>query len=222
MTETATHTKEEQGRALLHRFYGETYDRRNPTGPQLNYLLGLAGDRVQPSLGTCGEERMENIAAHLENQRPDKFAVSRWIDALKAQPRDVSELSHAQPQVPAGRYAVYGDDGTVDFYEVDKPEQGQWAGWTFVKLLTGAPGAFNERRFSQAQAQTILKKIEHVGAENAARLFGQKTEHCGNCMSPLTQPQSRAAGYGGTCAGNHGYWYPSPAEALKILNEQPS
>jgi hypothetical protein len=218
MTETTTPlTREEQGRALLHQFYGVEFSRRNPTGPMLNYVVSLASDRVAPSLGSCGEERIENIAAQLEG-RPDKWTVSKWIDYLKQQPVDVKD-GYAQPQVPAGRYAVYGDDGTVDFYQVDKPEQGRWVGHTFVKLLIGAPGSFNEQRFDKTTAATILRKIETSGVENSARLFGQKTEHCGNCMSPLTQPQSRAAGYGGTCAGKHGYWYPSLAEALRILEE---
>lgn len=122
--------------------------------------------------------------------------------------------------VPAGRYAVRGEDGTFDFYEVDKPDKGKYAGRTFVALLTGSVGSWRRQNLRHANATAILAKVEKAGAEESARMFGYKARVCGYCLSPLSNPQSRVAGYGGTCAGNHGFWYPTLSEAVAILKER--
>src|SRR5690554_398316 len=61
---------------------------RPPSPAQLRYLYALAGERVVPSLGSCGEERIENLGARVENEHPSMAKVSLWIDWLKRQPRE--------------------------------------------------------------------------------------------------------------------------------------
>jgi hypothetical protein len=148
--------------------------------------------------------------------------ASKVIDALLSAPRKVVMADPADPttKVAPGRYAVYGQDGTVDFYQIDRPTQGKWEGYTFIKLLVGSVGDFSETAVRGAAARTVAQKILDAGVEESARLFGQKTRHCGHCSSPLSNPQSRAAGYGDTCASKHGYWYPTLAEALALLGEE--
>lgn len=164
-----------------------------------------------------------------------KKAASALIDKLSVQveklerarppgltlPAEIRQAATPQPvnDVPEGRYAVRGSDRTVDFYKVDCPTEGRWAGYVFASLLTGAPGDWAKQRLSKPATATLLARIQAAGVEDSARLFGEKTESCGNCGSPLSDPQSRVAGYGETCAGKHGYWYPTLAEALEILNE---
>lgn len=124
------------------------------------------------------------------------------------------------PEVPAGRFAIVGGDGTVDFYQIDRPDKGKWKDYIFLSLLLGSTDGFNRSAIKNPKAKaTIMGKIQAAGIEESARLFGQKTNRCGHCLADLTNPQSRAAGYGGTCAAKHGYWYPSESEALKILGE---
>lgn len=123
------------------------------------------------------------------------------------------------PAIAAGRYAVRGADNTIDFYKVDKPEKGKWAGYTFVKQLIGSVGDWSERYLNKGQSAAILAKIG-LNPEESARLFGQTAKACGNCLSPLSDPQSRAAGYGEHCASKHGYWYPTRKEALELLGEE--
>jgi hypothetical protein len=57
----------------------------------VEYCLKLAADRAFPELGTCGEERLENLGALLENgmRWPQ---LSTLIDRLKQSPMDSSEL----------------------------------------------------------------------------------------------------------------------------------
>lgn len=79
--------------SMLVKFYGEVRRPTDPTDRQLDYAFSLAGERLIPSLGTCGEERMENIAADWENNHPDRYAVSRQISFMKEQPIDTDKLS---------------------------------------------------------------------------------------------------------------------------------
>jgi hypothetical protein len=50
-----------------------------------------------------------------------------------------------------------------------------------------------------------------------ARKFGRLTSSCVNCLRPLSDERSLAAGYGPKCARNHGWWYPNLAEATEII-----
>lgn len=128
-----------------------------------------------------------------------------------------------QDELPAGRYALAGEDGVVRFYKVDhgSPRSKRWAGYVFLEGLLGSPGAWREIRLSAAERNMILAKLAD-DPQAAASLFGQKFRVCGNhkCLSPLSNPQSRAAGYGPDCAANHGWYYPTLTEALRILHER--
>lgn len=50
-----------------------------------------------------------------------------------------------------------------------------------------------------------------------ATAWGQQYQQCVNCFAELEDKRSMAAGYGPTCAKNHGWVYPSMAEAEVIL-----
>lgn len=98
----STDTRE---KTLVERFYGRPGP-GVPSEKQLNYLLTLAGDRVAPSLGSDGEERLENIAAQLENRRPPPREVSQWIDFLLKQPREPRATDTPTVRVGPGVYEV--------------------------------------------------------------------------------------------------------------------
>jgi len=153
----------------------------------------------------------------LEHDRGARFIGDPQVYLPRQAPTVVGPS--LQAGVPAGRYAVQGSDRTVDFYKVDHGS-GRWAGFVFASLLIGAPGDFAEQRLSKAATATLLERIRVAGVEDSARLYGEKTKSCGSCGADLSDPQSRAAGYGEKCASNHGYWYPTRAEALEILGEE--
>jgi hypothetical protein len=115
-------------------------------------------------------------------------------------------------------YALPASEGTR-FYKVGKPEKGKWVGWIFLDALSGSPGSW---RTSPIKASThksaVLNAIANDPAK-AAGMFGRKYQICGRCSSPLTDPRSRAAGYGAICAEKLGWHYPTTDEALASLGE---
>jgi len=107
--------------------------------------------------------------------------------------------------VPAGSYALEITDSAVGndiaFYQVDRPTEGRWAGFVFVKLLVGG----DEQRLSIPNQKAVLRKIAAVGAREASILFGIKTEKCGVCHTRLTNKDSREAGIGPDCRKKFGW-----------------
>jgi hypothetical protein len=137
-------------------------------------------------------------------------AITRLLELPKNQ---------AKVEAPAGRYALPAEDGHFVFYKVDRPTEGKWAGYVFVKQLVGSVGSWDEQRLSRQTADSTLARIA-ADPEEAARMFGIKAKACGMCASPLSNVRSRAAGYGETCAAKHGFFYPSEEQALEILHER--
>jgi hypothetical protein len=168
-------------------------------------------------------ETMMNVME--EGKAVSKREVSDLITALKQCPYKERKGERKPPAkvldtIPEGRYATVGVTaaGAVDFWEVDKPQNGKWRNRTFINGIVGAPGDWRRLRSprvtTNAAAEAIGKDIQ-----GAARLFGYKTRTCGRCGSPLSKDQSRAAGYGRHCAELLHWPYPTKDEAKRILNE---
>jgi hypothetical protein len=106
--------------------------------------------------------------------------------------------------VPAGRYAVATEDGAVNtlaFYKVDRPTEGKWAGYVFVKLMRSD----EEVRLSRAAGATVLAKIAAVGAKEASAAYGREIGSCGVCSRTLTNDDSREIGIGPDCRARLGW-----------------
>lgn len=118
----------------------------------------------------------------------------------KRQALDTVLNAPAQPEVPAGRYALRTDD-TVRFYRVDRPTKGQWAHYTFVTRQAGD----DEWPVRNAvERQSLLGRIgQDVAA--ASKLYGTEIGACGVCGRTLTDETSRAAGIGPVCAVKTGW-----------------
>ena len=154
--------------------------------------------------GPLASEKQVNFVKSLVDQKgadaPDydtltKSQASGLIEDLLNQP-NAPKGEDEKDSIPAGRYAITGEDGTTDFYKVDKPEQGKWAGWTFVKIQLGN----DEQRLSQANQKSVLEKIEAAGPKEAAVRYGRELGQCAMCGSDLTNPDSIEAGIGPICA----------------------
>jgi hypothetical protein len=102
------------------------------------------------------------------------------------------------PDVPAGHYAVNSLTGNndLDFFRVDRPEEGQWAGRTFVKRIVGGHPARPVRGTTMRQA---LDAIGAAGFDAARTLFGTELGRCWKCNKTLTDDLSRAVGIGPEC-----------------------
>ena len=136
--------------------------------------------------------------------------ASRIIEALLALPRkrdaqarpQISDAPDARqvPDVPAGRYALADP---TRFYQVDRPERGRYAGWTFLAELSGE----NHRPIKLREAPAeFFAALEAIAADPvaAARRYGHLKRHCGYCKQALTDPFSRFYGVGPVCRRKHG------------------
>lgn len=131
----------------------------------------------------------------------DAKAISKIIDLLKpiAAAQKFTAAKAAQPVtvLPAGRYALRDEDLGIELiYQIDKPETGKWAGWTFVKQLDG-----DEKTAIRGEEKVeVLAALEAFGHLEAAKLYGKITGRCSICGTQLTNPQSIEAGIGPICA----------------------
>lgn len=102
---------------------------------------------------------------------------------------------------PQGRYAirVKQDDGSkiTKFYKVDKPNEGRWKGYVFVKVQ--ASDDLHPIK-EKAAREAVLDKIAK-NPRKAMLRYGQELGKCGHCGRTLTDEESRARGIGPICAG---------------------
>jgi hypothetical protein len=167
-----------------------------PSNEQITYVLDLLAKHDWPD---------EIREAELRNM--ERRQVSRLIKDLQLRPLREGWLEKALAEgIPEGRYALKkaGEDGW-SFWEIDRPTRGKWAGFTFVKMLIGAPGDYRVERVSKAVAQSVMDRIEEVTPARASMDFGQQSETCGICHSPLTNSESITAGIGPVCRSRMGW-----------------
>jgi len=179
---------------------------------QAKWIIDIATMRVLPAGATA-----ESVLLRLE-QGFAKFSGSQFITTYKDLPRvtaamveavapgasteefragpvvTVEKFHSANPQVPAGRYALRTEDG-VKFYRLDRPTEGKWAGYTFLKAqasddLWPIKNPSEKNRILAAIAEDVL------GAE---QLYGRELGRCSRCGRTLTDETSRAYGIGPDC-----------------------
>lgn len=158
----------------------------------------LASDKSVDFMVTLWLERSDKATAEQVREwgrQQDQATVSAKITWLKDQPKLVTARTPI-PEVPAGRYAVTGEQGQTVFLKVDRPTEGQWKGRTFVKVQAGDD--FHPMALPVAKA--LLAKILADGPKAASVRYGQELGVCGVCGRTLTDETSRAAGIGPKCA----------------------
>lgn len=167
----------------------------------------IVDEPAAPVAGRCSDKQY-NFITRLATERnlpvPARESIteaSALIKDLLATPRPVT-VRQEQPKtsVPAGRYAVDGDDGTTKFYKIDKPTDGKWAGYTFLKVLASD----TEYPIKGGAKAAIMAKIE-IDPKAAMIRYGQEIGKCGHCNRTLTDEASRAAGIGPVCAEKGGF-----------------
>jgi hypothetical protein len=177
----------------------------DPTEAQLSFANRLANER------RLTDDQRTWLDAQLASTSLTRGRVSQIIDRLRTLPlADANDPAQANPGVtlpppPAGRYALLGDDGVVRFYRVDRPTDGRWAGYTFLKPVYGSPGSL--RTGERLQRSTERRVLAEIAADpkTASIRFGKELGHCGVCGSPLTNEESRELGIGPVCRGRLGW-----------------
>ena len=121
--------------------------------------------------------------------------VLNWMSAEKKEKPKQFDLD-----VMPGRYAVELN-GELRFYRVDRPDEGRWAGFTFVDQLVGSGGDFRRVRPSASERKQVAALIVE-DPMGALQRFGQEVGKCSLCGSPLTDETSRTRGIGPDCWKN--------------------
>lgn len=167
-----------------------------PSDKAVDYLVSLWMERSNKAT----EEQVRTWA-----QQQDRRVVSDKIDWLKTQPKLAATRSTGgsleRHNVPAGRYAVTGNEGQTVFVKVDRPTDGKWAGRIFVKIQAGDELIRTERKTADA----LLGKIAADGVQDAMLRYGREIGSCGHCGRTLTNEESRQAGIGPVCRGKMGW-----------------
>jgi hypothetical protein len=184
----------------ISRVINGTVGRSSTYGERVNALLAHLAAEAAPEMAYCYAPLTKAGASKLI-----EWLFSLDADAPKADAElPVSTDRPSAEVVPAGRYAVDTEDGAtnaVAFYKVDRPTEGKWAGYVFVKLMVSD----EEQRMSRAAGDAILRKIAAVGAEAASARYGHEVGECGMCGRTLTNDDSRARGIGPICAAKAGW-----------------
>jgi hypothetical protein len=175
------------------------------TRRQRDYILFLLDER---EIQLRQMDSLGDIKSIAKGPSLGIYQASRWIERLKSLPKK-HEAHRPAPgavltvdsTVPAGRYAITGQDGTTDFYRVDRPTEGRWAGYTFVKLQISD----EYQRVPMRNCQGILDRIAAAGPEQASKRYGKELGHCGVCGRTLTNNESIDRGIGPVCAAKHSW-----------------
>lgn len=116
--------------------------------------------------------------------------------------------------IPAGRYALYNShDRKIHFFQVDQPDEGRWAGYTFLNKLSGP------NRIAVKDRQQRLWILNAIGRNplDAMARYGRETNECGKCHTELTDETSRDLGIGPVCIKK--YFGITQAQALMDRDE---
>lgn len=162
------------------------------TEKQVALMVRLAAEKTPEWFNSTGLEGVTRRA-----QERTKAQASAAIDKLMAMPTVGNAKQMKRGAVPAGYYAIPTQEGAVNslaFYRVDVPEEGKWAGYTFVKLIIGGQ---DPTRVPKAQAAGILARI--AADPMAGPRYGQEIGKCCRCNRTLTNDESRAYGIGPEC-----------------------
>lgn len=159
-----------------------------------------AAKRILAYLSKCQDLQPEPVRA----QPAEKPVVTQ--PAQSPAPRATGNFPpplSAFGDIPGGYFATPSATGRndFDFWRVDRPEKGRWAGHAFVKRILGG-GIGDEMRtveISNMQQRLALVAIREVGVEEAGMLFARHLGRCTDCGRVLTDETSKFYGKGETC-----------------------
>lgn len=178
------------------------------TDKQREFVARLTADRAALYRGHGLDADAANVEAadfteHLADRRKTSALLDTMIASNKALRAELgaAPASKGAPQpvddVIAGRYAVESPrDGALRFYLVERPTEGKWAGYVFVKVMHSD----DETNLGSRFAMDVLEEIHRVGPEACSIRYGREIKRCGVCGRTLTNEASRAAGIGPICS----------------------
>jgi DNA polymerase-3 subunit epsilon len=166
-------------------------------------LLQIDLDALHEKQKTWRADQCAGLQTYYRRSKNDESITiaPQWPVILPGDDPDASKSPHLSPveapkksNVPAGRYALRADDGTVRFFIVDIGTTGKWAGVTFLKRQAGD----DELPVKGAARAQVMDAIEK-DPKAAAILYGKELGVCGMCGKTLTNPESIESGIGPVC-----------------------
>lgn len=148
----------------------------------------------------CGQ-RVPEMEGSLSRPAGGRWEVRHHDDPCPEAPVGPTvpgtEATNPLPDVPAGYYAIpSGGSNDLTFLRVDRPTEGRWAGYTFLRMVVGG---HPDRRVPRAQVRGFLQAILDADPTEASKVYGREIGRCGRCNRHLTDEVSRAYGLGPTC-----------------------
>lgn len=184
--------------------YGTSLDRA--TEKQAKYIKDLLGHAKLRPVGWEPEQMTRDSAsqaitelkAYLNHTGPLPRVPVAHVGQGPTPTPTTAPTREPYPDVPAGHYATISATGNndFDFWRVDRPEEGQWKGRTFVKRVIGGKPDKNVYRQT---ARDALKAILAEGIEVTRTRYGTEIGQCWKCNRHLTDETSRALGIGPDC-----------------------
>jgi Family of unknown function (DUF6011) len=174
------------------------------SGPHQNAQPISRVNRYAGNCTLCGGY-VPSEAGVLHGNKETGYTITHLPDkcvAMSEPPGDgngnLSQRKGSLPYVPEGHYAIASATGNndLDFFRVDRPTEGDYAGRTFVKRVIGGKPDANIRR---SEYRAVLQRILDAGPEQAATLYGQALGQCWRCNRHLTDELSRKLGIGPDC-----------------------
>lgn len=176
---------------------------RAPTPKARDWLLRLVAERRFEQLGTCGEERLENVGAMLEDRRLDARRVSELIDQLRVAPFDDDDV------VGPG---VYRRNGTIYVVRRNRTNERLHAR-RLVEIggrrLTEADTVVQIEFEYDRDALRELEPADQMTLEEA-RPFIIRYGRCIFCNTPLKDATSVERGVGPVCIKRYAPARPAP------------
>lgn len=147
-----------------------------------------------------------------------KAEASTLIGEVKAVAKEGSDASTKGGAVPTLDDGIYrkGDQYVLVYHTV----HGQNVQVGKVLIVTdNGDGTFSGEW--DYRGRNILRDMDASMklTQEEAKHFGQVYGLCVRCAATLTKEESKHVGYGSTCAGHEGWWYPTKKE-LKAINTQ--
>jgi hypothetical protein len=148
------------------------------------------GGKVEPDQGRIDKIDEKWQTSHLAGKCPPR-------KGKVAAPKGIQN-NDRYAVIPVGHYATASASGRndLDFWRVDRPEQGTYAGRTFVKRIVGGKPDLNVSRDTKFAA---LEAILTEGIDKTAQRYGQELGRCSRCNRHLTDAVSREFGKGPEC-----------------------
>jgi hypothetical protein len=168
------------------------------TEKQVTYLNKIRAERGQEPVTADSMTRIEAsvaITAALSTPKAARVIAETYLKSEQ----DGERIGKDLPDIAAGHYAVtsYTGRNDLDFFRVDRPTEGRWAGRIFVKRI-GKP----EISLRRIEATNALEAIEKEGVEAAGIKYGQEIGRCMKCNCHLADELSRQLGIGPDCRSN--------------------